>query len=65
MKTRRFTDEQMTYALRQAERGTAVADVCRHWCTRDQDVPNNSLIVGDAGRILSRGYDNSHILPRI
>lgn len=29
MKGKRFTDEQITYALRQAEGGTAVADVCR------------------------------------
>lgn len=29
MKTKRFTDEQITYALRQAESGAPVADVCR------------------------------------
>jgi putative transposase len=29
MKQKRFTDEQITYALRQAEGGTTVADVCR------------------------------------
>lgn len=29
MKRTRFTDEQIAYALRQAESGTAVADVCR------------------------------------
>jgi putative transposase len=29
MKRSRFTDEQIAYALRQAEGGTAVADVCR------------------------------------
>jgi putative transposase len=29
MKGKRFTDEQITYALRQAESGTPVADVCR------------------------------------
>lgn len=29
MKRSRFADEQITYALRQAESGTAVADVCR------------------------------------
>jgi len=29
MKGKRFTDEQITYALRQAEAGTPVADVCR------------------------------------
>lgn len=29
MKQKRFTDEQITYALRQAEGGTPVADVCR------------------------------------
>jgi hypothetical protein len=29
MKGKRFTDEQITYALRQAEGGTAVVDVCR------------------------------------
>ena len=29
MKGKRFTDEQITYALRQAEGGTPVADVCR------------------------------------
>ena len=29
MKQKRFTDEQIAYALRQAEGGTPVADVCR------------------------------------
>lgn len=29
MKKKRYTDEQITYALRQAEAGTPVADVCR------------------------------------
>lgn len=29
MKRSRYTDEQVAYALRQAEGGTAVADVCR------------------------------------
>ena len=29
MKSKRFTDEQIAYALWQAERGTPVADVCR------------------------------------
>jgi putative transposase len=29
MKRSRFTEEQVTYALRQAEAGTPVADVCR------------------------------------
>lgn len=29
-----------------------------------KDVPSHSLIVGDPGRIVSRRYDNSHILPR-
>ena len=29
MKRSRFTDEQISYALRQVEGGTAVADVCR------------------------------------
>ena len=29
MKGKRYSDEQITYALRQAEGGTAVADVCR------------------------------------
>jgi putative transposase len=29
MKKSRFTEEQITYALRQAESGTPVADICR------------------------------------
>lgn len=29
MKRSRYTDEQVAYALRQAETGTAVSDVCR------------------------------------
>jgi len=31
MKGKRFTDEQITYALRRAEGGTPVADVCRQF----------------------------------
>jgi len=30
MKKSRFTEEHVTYALRQAEGGTAVEDVCRN-----------------------------------
>jgi putative transposase len=30
MKKSRFTEEQITYALRQADSGAPVADVCRH-----------------------------------
>ena len=30
MKRSKFTEEQITYALRQAESGTPVPDVCRH-----------------------------------
>ena len=29
MKRSKFSEEQITYALRQVESGTAVADVCR------------------------------------
>jgi putative transposase len=29
MKRSRFSDEQISYTLRQAENGTAVSDVCR------------------------------------
>jgi putative transposase len=29
MKRKRYTDEQITFALRQAESGTAVAEICR------------------------------------
>ncbi len=29
MKQRRYTDEQIAFALRQAEDGTAVAEICR------------------------------------
>ena len=29
MKTSKFSEEQIAYALRQAESGTAIADVCR------------------------------------
>ena len=29
MKRKRFTEEQITYALRQAEAGTPVAEICR------------------------------------
>ncbi len=29
MKTKRFTEEQIAFVLRQAENGTAVADVCQ------------------------------------
>lgn len=30
MKRSRFTEEQITYALRQVEAGTPVEDMCRH-----------------------------------
>ena len=30
MKKSRYTEEQIAFALRQAEGGTPVADVCRH-----------------------------------
>ena len=29
MKRKRFTEEQIMYALRQAENGTPVAEICR------------------------------------
>ena len=29
MKRKRYTDEQIAYALRQAESGTAVTEICR------------------------------------
>lgn len=35
MKRSRFSDEQIAYALRQAEGGKAVADVCRQLGIRD------------------------------
>jgi putative transposase len=31
MKKSRFTEEQIAFALRQAESGSPVADVCRRW----------------------------------
>ena len=31
MKGKRFTEERITYALRQAEGGTPVVDVCRNF----------------------------------
>ena len=35
MKRSRYSDEQIAYALRQAESGTAVADVCRQLGIRE------------------------------
>jgi transposase-like protein len=35
MKRSRYSDEQIAYALRQAETGTAVADVCRQFGISD------------------------------
>lgn len=35
MKKSRFTEEQIAYALRQSESGTAVADVCRQLGIRE------------------------------
>ena len=35
MKKSKFSEEQIAYALRQAESGTAVADVCRQLGIRD------------------------------
>lgn len=36
MKNTKFTDEQMTFALRQAEAGTLVKEVCRKLSVSDQ-----------------------------
>ena len=35
MKKTRFTEEQITYALRPVEAGTPPADVCRQLCCSD------------------------------
>ena len=36
MKRKRFTEEQITYALRQAESGTPVAEICRKLSVTEQ-----------------------------
>lgn len=36
MKTSKFTDEQITMALRQAEGGTPLGDICRRLGVSDQ-----------------------------
>ena len=36
MKRKRFTEEQITYALRQAESGTPVAEICRKLSVSEQ-----------------------------
>jgi putative transposase len=36
MKRKRFTEEQITYALRQVEAGTPVAEVCRKLSVTEQ-----------------------------
>jgi putative transposase len=36
MKRKRFTEEQITYALRQAEAGTPVAEICRKLSVSEQ-----------------------------
>ena len=36
MKRKRFTEEQITFALRQAEAGTPVAEVCRKLSVTEQ-----------------------------
>ena len=36
MKRKRFTEEQITYALRQAESGTPVAEICRKMGVSEQ-----------------------------
>jgi len=33
MKTSKFTDEQIAMALRQAEAGTPVGEICRSWAS--------------------------------
>ena len=38
MKGKRFTEEQIAYALRQTESGTPVADVCRQIGVRDESL---------------------------
>lgn len=35
MKGKRFTDEQITYALHRAEGETPVAEMCRKLCVRE------------------------------
>jgi len=52
MKKSRFTEEQIMYALRQAEGGTPVADVCRQLGVSEASSEGEGVGFGDgyAGR---------------
>ena len=56
MKRARFSEEQVAYALRQAESGTAVADVCRQLgvCRRKALVDIHDLRTTPRGARTSR-----------
>jgi hypothetical protein len=44
MKKTRYTEEQIAFALRQAEAGTPVEDICRNPYLRDETSPDCPLL---------------------
>ena len=49
MRKTRFSEEQIAYALRQAESGTVVPEVCRSWESRSR--PSTALGSAPSARV--------------
>lgn len=58
MKLKRYTEEQIAYALKQAENGTGIAELCRmmlgHCGTANVDAAACRTVLSTSGSIVSR-----------